>query len=451
MTRMSIRARIALWHTLAMAAVLLAFAAGVYGFVRESQFAQIDARLAAHLAAVDATLRLGTSEVEVSELDRHALLHVYRVRERDWPLYESGMWVAADLEKAPIAATGRTIWRSPQRGIFHLRRAAFDHGGRRFDVAVGEEAEAVHRTLDRLALTLAVALPLAVLVAALGGYLLAARLLTPLGAMAQRAKAISAERLSERLDITNPNDEVGRLAAILNDTFARLEGSFDRLRRFTQDAAHELRTPLAVIRGVGEAGMQAARSPDELREAIGSMLEENDRLTRLVEGLLMLARADESAAFSARTPFDAAELTHEVVGFLRVLAEEKHQTLHCQATPELRVHADRDALRLALMNLLGNALRYTPAEGRITVRVKHAQQTEVAIEVEDTGPGIAPEHQAHLFERFYRVDSGRTRAAGGFGLGLAIARWAVRSNGGRIELDSEPGRGSCFRIVLPRA
>ena len=124
---------------------------------------------------------------------------------------------------------------------------------------------------------------------------------------------------------------------------------------------------------------------------------------------------------------------------------------HSQATPELRVHADRDALRLALMNLLGNALRYTPAEGRITVRVKHAQETEVAVEVEDTGPGIAPEHQAHLFERFYRVDSGRTRAAGGFGLGLAIARWAVRANGGRIELDSEPGRGSCFRIVLPRA
>lgn len=197
--------------------------------------------------------------------------------------------------------------------------------------------------------------------------------------------------------------------------------------------------------------MQAARSPDELREAIGSMLEENDRLTRLVESLLMLARADESAAFSARTPFDAAELAHEVVGFLRVLAEEKQQTLHCQATPELRVHADRDALRLALMNLLGNALRYTPAEGRITVRVKHTQETEIAIEVEDTGPGIAPEHRAHLFERFYRVDSGRTRAAGGFGLGLAIARWAVHANGGRIELDSDPGRGSCFRIVLPRA
>ncbi|MGH9391033.1 MAG: sensor histidine kinase, partial [Vicinamibacteria bacterium] len=256
--------------------------------------------------------------------------------------------------------------------------------------------------------------------------------------------------LTARLPIQNPRDEFGRLAGVMNDTLARLHDAFEGLRRFTADASHELRTPLTAIRSVGEVALQ--RSPDEkgYREAIGSMLEEVDRLTRLVESLLTLTRGESGRVPLARSLVDLSELAASVSESLRVLAENKEQILEVAPRADVKADCDPAILRQGLVNLLHNAIKYTPRRGAIRIVVKATASREAAIEVQDTGPGIAAIHRERIFQRFYRVDSGRSRDTGGIGLGLSIARWAVEANGGRIEVDSEGGTGSIFRIVLPQ-
>jgi len=269
--------------------------------------------------------------------------------------------------------------------------------------------------------------------------------------MADQTRRITAERLGERLPVANPADELGQLAAVFNDTLARLERSFAQMRRFTADASHELRTPLTAIRSVGEVGLRAPRDEHTYREIIGTMLEEVDRLRHLVEGLLTLSRADAGSVPLTPEPVDLAALAREVAHHLGVLAEEKHQALAVEATQPVSVWVDRLVLRQALINVVDNAIKYSTDKATIRVVVSEHQQ-DATLAVIDTGPGIAPQHRAHVFDRFYRVDTARAReggGTGGTGLGLSIARWAVEVHGGRIELESEEGQGSTFRMVLP--
>jgi heavy metal sensor kinase len=267
--------------------------------------------------------------------------------------------------------------------------------------------------------------------------------------MADKAREITADSLNERLPVGNPKDEFGRLATVFNDTLSRLHDSFDRLRRFTADASHELRTPLTAVRSVGEVALQVPLDSGGYRDVIGSMLEEVDRLTRLVDSLLTLTRADSGATRPVREVVELAVLAGNVAEHLRVLAEEKQQSLSVQSAARVEAVCDPAILRLGLMNLLHNAIKYTPYGGAIHIRATATASGQPSIEVQDTGPGIPAAHQERIFERFYRVDSGRARESGGAGLGLAIARWAVAANGGRIELESEESKGSLFRIVLP--
>ena len=292
-------------------------------------------------------------------------------------------------------------------------------------------------------------LPLIVVLAGAGGYVLARRALTPIDQLGAEARRITAERLHERLTVPNARDEVGRLAAVINDTLARLESSFDQLRRFTADASHELRTPLSVIRGIGEMGLRETRTPAEYKDAIGSMLEEVDRLTRLVDTLLRLSRGDAGTVRLSPETVDLGELTRDVVASLGILAEERQQRMTVDAPGAIRISADRLVLRDALTNVIDNAIKYSPRQGGIDVTVAR-DGTEATVSVRDEGPGIPAEHRERIFDRFYRVDDGRSREMGGTGLGLAIARWAVEANGGRISVESA-GRGSVFRIALPLA
>jgi heavy metal sensor kinase len=309
----------------------------------------------------------------------------------------------------------------------------------------------LRQTLGTLAVILLLGIPCAAGLALVGGYLLAGRVLVPVGAMADTARKITAESLGERLPVENPEDEFGRLARVFNDTLSRLHDSFERLRRFTADASHELRTPLTAIRSVGEVALQGPRDPAAYRDVIGSMLEEVDRLTRLVESLLTLTRAESGRIQPTREVVDLGELAASVADHLRVLAEEKDQHLAVEIRSRVRAEGDSAILRQGLINLLDNAIKYTPAQGSIEVRVGEISAGEVAVEVKDTGPGIAAADRDRIFERFYRVDAARSRESGGLGLGLAIARWAVEANGGRIEVESEEGKGSLFRMVFSRA
>jgi heavy metal sensor kinase len=308
----------------------------------------------------------------------------------------------------------------------------------------------VRRQLSEVLLVLALGLPLAVALAGIGGYVLARRTLAPIDHLGSEARRITADRLHERLSVPNQHDEIGRLAAVVNDTFARLEASFDRLRRFTADASHELRTPLAVIRGIGEAGLANPRSPAEYREAIGSMLEEVDRVTNLVGTLLRLSHADAGAIRLSREHVDLGELARDVAASLAVLGEERNQALKVDAAHPVSVSSDRLLLREALTNIVDNAIKYSPPGSTIDVSVR-IDGGEAVVSVADEGPGIAPHDRERIFDRFFRVDDARSRDGGGTGLGLAIAKWAVEINGGRVRVDGRPAGGAVFRIVLPVA
>jgi heavy metal sensor kinase len=290
-------------------------------------------------------------------------------------------------------------------------------------------------------------LPVAVALASLGGYLLARRSMAPVSAMAAQARRITSESLEARLPNPNPHDEIGQLATMVNDTLSRLEGSFGELRRFTADASHELRTPLTALRAVGEVALRRPENSAGLREALQSMLEEAQRLTELTEALLTLARTESGPMQLQVETLDVAEIARQVTQSLAILAADKEQGLEVEEA-NVAAMTDRTLLRQALLNIVHNAIRHSPVKSHIDVRIRRGDR-EAIIEVTDQGPGIAAEHRLKVFDRFFRADSGRSRSDGGFGLGLAIAKASVERCGGKIEVDSEPGRGSTFRLRLP--
>jgi signal transduction histidine kinase len=249
------------------------------------------------------------------------------------------------------------------------------------------------------------------------------------------------------LPIGNPNDELGRLATAFNDTLGRLEGSFDQMRRFTADVSHELRTPLTAIRSVGEVGLRERRDDRAYRGIIGSMLEEVDRLASLVDRLLRWSRAETGQTKLAQEVIDLRDLAEDVVNYLGVLAEEKQQSMTVEGVGRPIGLGDRQVLRQALVDLVDNAIKYTPSGGDIRLRVSESRAS-VTVDVVDTGPGIPPELRTQIFDRYGRGNAG---AIGGAGLGLSISKWAVEANGGHLTLEPAATIGATFRITLPRA
>jgi heavy metal sensor kinase len=321
-------------------------------------------------------------------------------------------------------------------------------GGRAVVLRVSRGETRLRTQLWEVLVVLVLGLPVVVGLAGVGGYVLARRALTPIDHLASEARRITAERLHERLTVPNQHDEIGRLAAVINDAFARLESSFEQLRRFTADASHELRTPLSVIRGIGEAGLGETRTPAEYKEAMGSMLEEVDRLTNLVDTLLRLSHGDAGTVRLSRGAIDLGQLTRDAASSLAVLAEERHQHLTVDAADGISVTADRLVLREAITNVVDNAIKYSPRATSIRIRA-YADGNHAYVTVADEGPGIAAGDRGRIFDRFFRLDEARSRESGGAGLGLAIAKWAVEVNGGHITVESGAIGGSVFRIVLP--
>jgi heavy metal sensor kinase len=304
--------------------------------------------------------------------------------------------------------------------------------------------------LIELLVVLVLVLPLAVIAAGFAGYRVAGKALNPLAAMADLTERITATRLSSRVPVENPNDEFGHMARVLNGLLERLEEAFQKLQRFTSDVSHEMRTPLASMRSVGEVGLQQSHSDAEYKDIIGSMLEEVGRLTSMIDTLMTIAHADSGLIQLNRTVFPLIELIEESVGLVGVLAEEKKQTIFVAGGSTPSVSADRGFLRMAVINLLDNAVKYSPVGSVIHIRLElSTQERYVKLAIADEGPGIPISEASRVFDRFYRLDGGRTRDEGGAGLGLAIAKWSVEAHDGEILLDSELGRGSAFTIRLP--
>lgn len=314
-------------------------------------------------------------------------------------------------------------------------------------ILVGRSVERVHRELTVLRWQLIVAGTVVMAIGIVGGWLVSRRILKPVEAMTATATRMSAENLSERIDESKIEMELEGLARALNGTFERLEAAFERQARFTADASHELRTPLAVIRSQAELALLRDRSPEEYRTALESCLSSAVRMTDLVERLLSLARADAGWPGLTREPVEFDSIVAEVLKQLAPQADAKDLSVKVHSRPS-RLTGDATLLTQLVTNLITNAVRYNRPGGKVRVTVMPGEGG-ISFIVADTGVGISETDRERLFERFYRVDKARSRAAGGTGLGLSICRAIVDAHGGWIDVKSVEGKGSEFRVWFP--
>lgn len=477
----SVRARLTAWYAAAFALFELVFAVAGYAFVARAARARTDEELvrtaAAVATALDAAQRAGASPgravpavldlfragAAVAVLDRPtgAALVAFELpsaalpsRNPDWRRRFAPP-APPDFARVLNAAPGTPAFvtlRAPGAPV-RLYTAPYRYGGRPLTLGVSQSLAAQRRTLAEARAALAVGAPLMLLAAVLGGYALARRGLSPVDAMARRAAHISAGTLHERLPVREPGDELGRLAAVFNDLLGRLEAAFERQRRFMADASHELRTPVAIIAGEAELALgREDRDAAALRAALATIGQETRRLQRIVDDLFLLARADAGERPRATEELYLADLVGEVAHAVRTLAARKSITLTERVEGDLPMRGDTGLLRRLLLNLLDNAIKYTPAGGAVTVSAAR-RGGEYVVEVADTGPGIPPDERERVFERFFRGEPGGRGAEsdrrGGAGLGLAIARWITEAHGGRLALTRSGAEGSTFTAALP--
>ncbi len=450
-----IRVRLTAWYAAVLTLMLVLYATATFIAVRHEFLEQLDDQLHDDFESAEGFLT-STADGRISWS-----ADLYRDPDNDvdrgsdvWsatgePIYQSG--VSSVLPPIALAAAMSALRYDSIVAAGHRWRTLSGPssvGGRIVVLRVSRSEDRLRTQLWEVLVVLVLGLPVVVALAGVGGYALARRALTPIAQLSSEARRITADRLHERLSVPNPTDEVGQLTQVINDTFARLESSFERLRRFTADASHELRTPLSVIRGIGESGLGETRTPAEYKEAMGSMLEEVDRLTNLVDTLLRLSYGDAGTVRLSREPLEVGRLVRDVVSSLNILAEERGQRFNIDAPHEISVVADRLVLREAVTNVVDNAIKYGPHGSTVDIQVR-ADSHQATLTIADQGPGIAVEHRERIFDRFFRVDEGRSRDRGGTGLGLAIAKWAVEVNGGRISVEGGAHGGSVFRIVLP--
>jgi heavy metal sensor kinase len=323
--------------------------------------------------------------------------------------------------------------------------------GSRFLIEVAAPYNQIESVLRGLVVTFALGLPLIVALAISGGYVLMRRALHPVDEIRQKAAQITSRNLSERVPVVHTGDELERLATDLNRMIERLEQSFQQINRFSADASHELRTPLTVLQGELESIAQGSqRLPADVRDTIGSALEETQRLAKIVENLLAISRLEAGEARRQLERLDVAELARSTADQMRLLAEEKHIALDCDGTEPVEVEADPVRLKQVVVNLLDNAIKYTPRGGTVSVSVRR-RDNHAILQVTDTGIGISPADVPHIFDRFYRADKARSRQMGGTGLGLSIVRSICLAHGGQVTVESAEGRGSVFNVEIPLA
>lgn len=451
-----LRVRLTAWYTLLMALTLLAFSLYLYFRLESGLLAQVDATL--QVAASQALVgldeengRLAFQMTEVSQLVAGRPVRAgfaVRLLAPDGTVWDglgdSGqvpLWV-------PTAPGYHTLGTGEARWRVYSQPIPVPGGQSIAWLQVAQSLAPLEDAVESLRTQILLGLPMTLVLVGLGGYWLADRALRPIDRITRTAQAISAGHLSRRIGYTGPQDEVGRLAATFDRMLDRLQAAFERERRFTADVAHELRTPLTALKGRLDVVLGRPRTAAEYEEALRDLEGEVNRLIRLSADLLLLARLDQRRLPWQPQTLDLSELLLTVAEQVRPLADAKGLTLDEEIPPGLSIVGDPDHLIRLFLNLLDNAVKYSPSGGQVTLKAGR-ERAGVWIAVSDTGPGIPPEHLPHVFERFYRVEEARSRESGGAGLGLAIAREIARWHGGTIEVMSEVGRGTTFTVRLP--
>jgi heavy metal sensor kinase len=322
--------------------------------------------------------------------------------------------------------------------------------GQAYLLQVGASLESMDRALARFLTLLLVGVPAGLIVAFLAGRWMAGVALAPLSRLAAAARTIDIADLRQRLPVRGADDELDGVASAFNDTLARLEQAVGEMRQFSAALAHELRTPLTALRGEIEMAMLQPRSGEETGRRLASQLEEIDKLKRLIDRLLTLARAEAGEIPLARDRVDLGAMSASLVDQLELVAQAKTIALERRIDDEVIVEGDARWLERLLLNLIDNALKFTSEGGRVVIHLRRDGDV-AAIEVCDTGVGMAPAVVPHIFERFFRADLARSSATEGVGLGLSLAKWIVQRHNGRIDVESQPGKGSTFTVRLPLA
>ena len=457
----TIRVRLTLWYIALLALILLAFSAALYLTLAHSLYQQVDStlRVNAEQLAGAVNIEQGQINFQSSEGDSSEAANIrasgYLVR-----LVDANGRVAdtsARLATLPVSSAALDAARGGQtplesvavKGLTYrlYTRPISENGIFYGALQIAQPLDEVDSALRQLLVLLLAIVPLTLALASGGGYWFAQRALAPMDRITRAAQRISAADLRQRLNLNLPDDEVGRLARTFDAMLARLDDAFRREREFTANASHELRTPLTVMRGEIDVTLNRPRTPDEYRRVLRGLGGDVDRLTRLANDLLMLARAEAGKLPLQLGAVNAARLLQAVTEEMRPLAEERGITLRERADETLTLWADEDKLLHILFNLVENALKFTPRGGAVTLSAARAGD-RAALSIADTGIGIAPEHLPHIFERFYRADEARASRPGGAGLGLAIARALVLAQGGTIEAHSVVGQGTTFTIRM---
>jgi heavy metal sensor kinase len=434
--RLSIRSRLTLWNAVALAAALAVFAVLVYVLFRVALYEQTDRSLRVALGHLQGDASVGTATDErinhwIEEYRDHLHLAcvVYRL---DGSVHARTPGLATESVPPFPANIGELIQydadlpRIGRQRIMGERQRLGDHD---FVVALLAPLDAIDSQLSRMRVVLLVAGLLVLVLLSLLPYWLARKALAPMDRLRRSADAITADRLDQRLAVPNAHDEVGLLAETINGMIARLERSFAEVQRFTADASHELRTPLTALRTEVEVALTKQLSASDQQQLLASVLEDLVRMNRLTDQLLTLSRRDAGVEHFTRARIDLHTLVGEVVDTMLPLAESKGLRLRLEGDGLAEAQGDEGRLRQVFINLIDNALKYTPAGGVVTVRLAN-QSASRTVAVEDTGIGIGREHIPHIFDRFYRVDKARTRAEGGTGLGLRNRKSITSGNGG---------------------
>jgi heavy metal sensor kinase len=372
-------------------------------------------------------------------------------RERSGLVYRSGIPADRSFSPAaipPLAPPWPAADIARRSGSVMESAMAIDTASGRYLIELGASLAPVEALQAHLLKLLGILLPVLVACAAGGGYLLVGRALRPVDRISQSAELMSLQDVDARLPVLPSGDALARLSISLNHMLGRLRESVQTSRRFLADASHELRTPLTVIKGELQELVRTETMSQQLHDRIGSVLEEVARLEHLVSGLLVLSRLDVGEAQREWVDVDLAELSAGTAEQMRLMAEDRGIQLESAALRPIVVHGDRARLKQVIVNLLDNAIRFTPRGGTVTLGTV-VSDAYLALEIRDTGIGIPASAVARIFDRFYRVDEARSRGDGGAGLGLSIVRSICAAHRAEIEVDSEVGRGSCFRLKFP--
>jgi heavy metal sensor kinase len=459
----SIRFILTLWYSLILLAAFILFGATVYVYLRRAQETALQEDLLeevdwiSRLVDIDRRRIVAQAELETLSNDVEKRINEHFVfnprnyivmlsSSRGTVLYESGNRRDKNLVRDGIPSRETVVLTLQDLHGTSMRVAA--RRDEPFIIQVAYSQGIVEDVLKHLLSIFAVLTPAVLFIAVSGGWLMAGIMLRPIREISERARSITATSLSGRIMARSTNDELGELVETINGMIARLEKSFRNIRDFSLSIAHELKTPLTILKGESELALSKPLSPAESQELASMYLEETSRLSRIVDDLLTLARVEAGQMSVNKERVQMDRLLNDIHEDALILAVKKRISVTMERNDGVQITGDPVRLRQLLRALVSNAVRYTDPGGQISIRSERGTR-DIAISIEDTGIGIPPDSIDRIFDRFYRVDEARSRAHGGSGLGLAIAKWIAEAHQGSIHVRSTPGKGSCFTVHLP--